>query len=203
MRQPALVFHPDGDRLSEWLQMVDDAGQWLAVALHYDLDAWGDATVTVSPYCVVHNTTGLDLVYAHEDRDVYGQPVPRLAAGQLTLAQAATASPSPFVLGCPSETEAGGGPGRIYIASATGGDWSAALALDSDAPTSSVILLKMPVPDGPPATDHYEKPAFRLPCSDQVFPSLILLLPSASCSAIGRVACVSLGGWPGSLGVPV
>lgn len=84
VRQPALIYHPqpEGQDLSDRIELVDEWGANLVLGLEHETNAWGDVTVVVYALYEIHNHSGLSLFYGQEGWDVVGLPAPRLAAGQ-------------------------------------------------------------------------------------------------------------------------
>jgi hypothetical protein len=68
--QPACVFHPEGEPLCANMELVDDQGEPVELALEYETSSWGDITVSVCPNYVVLNRSGIALGYGRPD--VYG-----------------------------------------------------------------------------------------------------------------------------------
>lgn len=65
MRQPALIYHPqpEGQDLSDRIELVDEWGANLVLGLEHETNAWGDVTVVVYALYEIHNHSGLSLFY--------------------------------------------------------------------------------------------------------------------------------------------
>ena len=73
VRHPALIFHPAGEKLCQKIQLVDTAlNTELELHIDYDVSAWGDTTVVVYPPYIIHNYSGLHLVYGQVCADGTG-----------------------------------------------------------------------------------------------------------------------------------
>mmetsp|Transcript_31289 Transcript_31289/g.70444 ORF Transcript_31289/g.70444 Transcript_31289/m.70444 type:complete len:341 (-) Transcript_31289:78-1100(-) len=82
VKQPALIFHPQGNPLSESMHLLDQRGRSLFLGLDYEQSVLGDMTVTIFPPLLVLNRSGVGLFYAHATSDSLGNVTRTPAAGQ-------------------------------------------------------------------------------------------------------------------------
>ena len=87
---PALIFHPQGEPLSNEIQLLGSqrggASAALRLQLDYVVSPWGDTTVVVYPSYVIRNLSGMHLIYGAVAADVAGLAA---AAGTAAVVPAA------------------------------------------------------------------------------------------------------------------
>ena len=87
---PALIFHPQGEPLSNEIQLLGSqrggASAPLRLQLDYVVSPWGDTTVVVYPSYVIRNLSGMHLIYGAVAADVAGLAA---AAGTAAVVPAA------------------------------------------------------------------------------------------------------------------